>query len=105
MDGEQMMTGAKGRNRERCWIVLGTDGRHVTLGRHSDPAEEEIRAAEQALSAQGQAGWLAVLEGDYWRRRTKMSVLAVRPLADPDSGFDEAVAAFEACRTRALQPA
>jgi hypothetical protein len=99
------MTSVKSCDRERRWIVLGTDGRHVTLGRYSDPSEEEIQAAEQVLTAQGLAGWLAVLEGDYWRRRAMVSVMAVRPLAGPTSGFDEAVAAFEACRMRAVQPA
>ena len=99
------MANIKGQGREHRWIVLGTDGRHVTLGRHSGPAEEEIQAAERALAARGQAGWLAVLKGDYWCRRAKMSVMAVRPLADPTSSFEEAVAAFEASRTRALQPA
>jgi hypothetical protein len=39
---------------ERRWIVLGTDGRHVSLGRDSDPSPEEIEAAEAALLAQGQ---------------------------------------------------
>lgn len=99
------MADANGQGRERRWIVLGMDGRHVTLGRYSDPAEEEIEAAERALVAQGQAGWLAVLEGNYWHRRAKMSVMAVRPLADPTSSFEEAVTAFEASRARALQPA
>ena len=43
---------------ERRWIVLGTDGRYVTLGRASDPSEEEIRRAETSLRAQGLSGWL-----------------------------------------------
>ena len=91
--------------KEHRWIVLGTDGRHVTLGRHSDPTEAEILAAEDQLAKQGLAGWLAVVEGAYWSKRTKLSVLAVRPLAHPTVPFDEAVSAFQTSRSRALAPA
>ncbi len=34
----------------------------MTLGRHSDPSEEEISAAEQALRSQNLSGWLAIME-------------------------------------------
>jgi hypothetical protein len=43
------MPTARERSRERRWIVLGTDGCYVTLGRASDPSEEEVRQAEEAL--------------------------------------------------------
>lgn len=100
------MTNEARRTRgERRWIVLGEDGRHVTLGRHSDPTEAEIAAAGQALAAQGLHGWLAVAEGDYWAKRGSVTLLMVRPLGTPKAAFDAAVAAFEAIRQRALQPA
>lgn len=99
------MASANKRSRERRWIVLGTDGRHVTLGRHSDPTEEEVLAAERSLAAAGLAGWLAVMEGDYYARRGRPSVMMVRPLAAPADAFEDAAAAFEAARARALQPA
>jgi hypothetical protein len=101
----RMMRAARQPRRERRWIVLGEDGRHVTLGRHSDLTEAEIAAAEQALAAQGLHGWLAVAAGDYWARRGRVSLLMVRPLGTPQAAFDEAAAAFEALRRRALQPA
>jgi len=84
-------------NLETRWIVLGTDGRHVTLGRHTDPTQEEVAAAEAALAAQGMAGWLTVVKGAYYARRTP-SLMMVRPLADPACTFDEAAAEFEAKR-------
>lgn len=88
---------------ERRWIVLGEDGRHVTLGRESDPTEAEIAAVEQALEAQRLQGWLAIAEGDYYARRGRVSLLMVRPLGTPQVAFDAAAAAFETLRQRALQ--
>jgi len=49
--------------RERRWVVIGEDGRHATLGWHTDPSEEEINAAEAGLVALRTGGWLAVTEG------------------------------------------
>ena len=94
---------AKEWARERRWIVLGNDGRHVTLGRHTDPTEEEVLAAERSLAASGLAGWLAVMEGDYYAPRGRPSIMMVRPLATPAGAFEDAAAAFEAARAQALQ--
>jgi hypothetical protein len=46
---------------ESRWIVLGTDGRHVSLGR-SEPSEAEVASASDALAAQGLSGWLARMQ-------------------------------------------
>jgi hypothetical protein len=78
--------------RERRWVVLGTDGRYVTLGRASDPSEDEVRSAEQALRTQGLAGWLAVMEGNPYVGAVPR-LLEVRPLAAPDIAFADAAAA------------
>ena len=86
---------------ETRWIVLGTDGRHVTMGRHTDPTPEEVEAAERGLAAQGLAGWLAVMKGGYYVRR-KPSLMMVRPLANPARPFEEAAAEFEAKRKATL---
>lgn len=40
----------------RRWIILVEDGRYSTLGRASDPSEQEIRRAEEALREQGLSG-------------------------------------------------
>ena len=93
------------RDRERRWIVLGTDGRHVTLGRASDPTENEIHATESSLAANGSAGWLAVMEGNYYARHGRPSLMMVRPLAAPIGTFEDAATAFQETRARALQPA
>lgn len=87
------MATAAERSKERRWIVLGTDGRYVTLGRASDPSEEEVRGAEEGLRAQGLAGWLAVMEGNPYVGAAPR-LLEVRPLAQPAVPFADAA---EAC--------
>ncbi len=47
-------------------MLLAGDGRHVWLGRNSDPTEQEIADAGAALDKQRLTGWLAVCRGDYW---------------------------------------
>lgn len=86
------MPTAKERSRERRWVVLATDGRYVTLGRASDPSEEEVRQAEEALRAQGLAGWLAVMEGNPYVGAVP-TLMQVRPIACPAVPFAEAAAA------------
>lgn len=87
---------------ETRWIVLSTDGRHVTLGRHTDPSPEEIAQAEAGLAAQGLEGWLAVMKGGYYQRR-RPSLLMVRPLCDPQGSFSEAVNAFQAAHRETVR--
>ena len=89
----------------RRWIVLGEDGRHATLGRASAPTADELAAAEAALVAQALSGWLAVMGGEYWRRRARLSLFEVQPMASPASAFSKAVAAFEARRAASLAEA
>ena len=93
-----MKTSVK-RMRERRWAVLGEDGRHVWLGRATDPSAEEVDASEDGLRRAGLAGWLVVTEGDYWSARSPMSLHEVRPLASPSIPFTQAVVAFEERRT------
>lgn len=86
---------------ERRWIILGEDGRHVTLGRHSDPSADELAQAEAGLAAQGLAGWLAVMDGGYYLKRTPV-LMMVRPLCNPQRPFADAVDAFQAARKAKL---
>lgn len=89
----------------RRWIVLGQDGRHVTLGRAAPPSAEEIAAASDALNRQGLAGWIATLDGDYWGRGrvTLAPVQTIGAGATPD--WAAAVAAFDQARQRARRAA
>jgi hypothetical protein len=90
---------------ERRWIVLGQDGRHVTLGRAAPPSAEEIAAASDALHRQGLAGWIATLDGDHWGRGrvtlTPVQVIGAGATLD----WPTAVAAFEKTRQRARRAA
>jgi hypothetical protein len=83
------------------WIILGIDGRHITLGRDLDPSPQELAQAEAGLAAQGGSGWLAVMQGAYYSRQ-KPSLMMVRPLCDPRRPFTEAVEAFQAVRKATL---
>ena len=85
---------------ETRWIVLGTDGRHVSLGR-TEPSEAEIATASDALAAQGLSGWLARMQGDYYSRgKVTLEPLQRIGIAH-DADCQAALAAFHAARHRA----
>ena len=85
-----------GNQTDRRWIVLGSDGRYVSLGKASDPSPEEIRGTETALKEQGSSGWLAVMDGSPWGKSLP-TLMEVKPLADPAGSFGEAA---ERCLAR-----
>ena len=74
------------------WMILGADGRHVSLGR-TEPSEPEVVAASDALAAQGLSGWLARMQGDYYSRG-KVIIDFIN-----DSGFG-AIGTPEMCRAQ-----
>lgn len=91
------------RDREKRWIVLADDGRHVTIGRHTDPSEDEIVRAGDGLRANGVGGWLAVTEGVYYSGGP-LSVVMVREIAPTRQTWDAAVSAFMARRRQSIDP-
>jgi len=89
---------------ERRWIILAQDGRHVTMGRAAPPSEAEVETAGAALTAQGLAGWLAILDGNYWSRR-RVTLAPLQILGDCASlDWPAAIIAFTAARQLALRP-
>ena len=82
------------------WMVLGTDGRHVSLGR-TEPSEAEIASASGALAAQGLSGWLARMQGDYYSRRKVTLEPLQRFGTARDTDWLAALTAFHAARHRA----
>ena len=85
---------------ETRWIVLGTDGRHVSLGR-TEPSEAEVMAASDALAAQGLSGWLARMQGEYYSRRGMTLEPLQRIGIAHDADWQAALSAFHAARHRA----
>jgi hypothetical protein len=88
---------------EKRWIILTPDGGHVSIGRRTDPSDDEIEAAAGKLRQAGSGGWLAVMEGSYYGRR-KVTLLMVRAIVPTGGGWETAVAAFEGARQRATTP-
>jgi hypothetical protein len=85
---------------ETRWIVLGADGRHVSLGR-TEPSETEIATASHALAAQGLSGWLVRMQGDYYSRaRVKLEPLRAIGVA-PEANWQAALAALPHSTQRA----
>ncbi|MFN6250898.1 MAG: hypothetical protein ACK4Y5_02285 [Acetobacteraceae bacterium] len=85
---------------ETRWMVLGADGRHVSLGR-TEPNEAEIATASDALAAQGLSGWLTRMQGDYYSRGKVTLEPLQRIGADHEADWQAALAAFHAARRRA----
>ena len=85
---------------ETRWIVLGADGRHVSLGR-TEPSEAEVLVASDTLAAQGLSGWLVRLEGDYYSRGKVTLEPLQRIGAEHEADWQAALAAFHAARHRA----
>ena len=85
---------------ETRWMVLGTDGRHVSLG-CTAPSEAEVMAASDALAAQGLSGWLARMQGDYYSRgKVTLEPLQRIGIAH-DADWQVALAASRVARYRA----
>jgi len=82
--------------RDPRWVLLAETGEYSTLGRHREPDEDDIAAAEAALAQVGRAGWLAVMSHSA-HARTAPEFVMVRPLRNPRIPFEEAVQAYR-CR-------
>ena len=87
------------------WIVLGADGRHMSLGRATSPTEVEIIGVSDALTAQGLSGWLACMQGDYYSRGKVTLAPLKRIGADHEADWQAALAAFQRLRVLALAQA
>ena len=85
---------------ESRWMVLGSDGRHVSLGR-TEPSEAEIAVASDALAAQGLTGWLARMQGEYYSRRKVTLEPLQRIGIAHEADSQAALTAFHASRHRA----
>lgn len=88
------------------WIVLASDGRHASVGRHTDPSPDDVARIVATLEGQGIGGWLCRMEGNYHSVSGRVTVLGVRALAGaaPDgNSWQVANRAFSEARS-ALYP-
>jgi hypothetical protein len=83
---------------EQRWIVLGADGRHMSLGRATLPTDIEVTVTSNALAAQGLSGWLARMQGDYYSRGKVTLEPLKRIGADREADWQAALAVFHAAR-------
>ena len=83
--------------REKRWLIIAQDGRHVTLGRHTSPAPDEISTAGSQLDKLGLAGWLVVSEGAYYSNGA-VDLLFVKPITKLIGNWDKANSAFYSIR-------
>ena len=90
---------------QQRWIVLGADGRHISLGRAPPPTDMEIIGVSDALTAQGLSGWLACMQGDYYSRGKVTLELLQRIGAAHEPDWQAALAAFQRLRGLALAQA
>ena len=99
LEGNKARGGERGHAMEQLmetrWLILTTDGHHVTLGRHRDPEPEDIEKAEQALLEQSRSGWLVLMKGAYYAR-TKPQLMIVRAMGEPGDAWEKAVDGFAA---------
>jgi hypothetical protein len=86
--------------RERRWLIVAHDGRHVTVGRATDPTDEEVERAGAALLDLGLGGWLVVMEGFYHRPGSEPHLLVVRQISPCSTTWEEAAGRFESIRNR-----
>ena len=78
---------------EQRWIVLDTDGRHVSPGRN-EPSDAEVMAASVALAAQGLSGWPACMQDAYYSLGRVMLEPLQRIGADHEADSQTALTAF-----------
>ena len=84
---------------ERRWLIIAGDGRHVTVGRHTDPSPAEIERAETQLDAMATDGWLVVSEGIY-HSDEPITLLMVRRVAGEAGTWEEAERLWHEIRER-----
>ena len=85
---------ASAADRERRWLVVTADGRHVTVGRGTDPTEEEIHMLSRQVDELGVAAWLAIQAGDYHDPDAALELMEVRRIGRREGNWEQARAAF-----------
>jgi hypothetical protein len=82
---------------DRRWVVITPEGQVATVGRASDPSENELAALEQALLSRCKGGWLAIQSHSLYQASFPEFV-EVRRLGEPAETFESAVQALRSSR-------
>ena len=94
MDTRDEATRQEDGRSDRRWVVVADDGSISTLGRATDPTEDELIRVEEALSSRGGGGWLAVQSHSFHRAPPFPTFAAVRRLGAEGLTFEDAMAAL-----------
>ena len=74
----------------------------MTLGRDTDPSEDEIHSLDTHIEELGIAAWLVSQSGDYYNPSIEPDLLEVRRIGRSSGNWEDARAAFLAIRKRGL---
>ena len=77
---------------DRRWVLVMDDGTVSTLGRATDPTEEELARVEEMLAAQGVGGWLAIQSHSAYRGPPPPTFVEVRRVGSDGKTFEDVVA-------------
>lgn len=81
-------------------MILASDGRHVTLGRHRRPTEAELVRAAEALETERLAGWFVRMRGTYYGEG-EPTLDRLRLLTGRRGDWSRAVSLFRSLRSQA----
>jgi len=84
------------------YIVLGDDGRHVSLTRGAMPVAEDVRQIGEVLQRQGKGGWLVRMDGDYWAEVGRLDLTEMALITSTSTTFFAATHVFHAKRRVSL---
>ena len=96
--------GKEATQRERRWLIVVETGQHVTIGRHTDPTDDEIAQVASQLDSAGLAGWLVVSEGGYYQR-TPVTLMMVRQITSKPGDWPAAERLWHQRRERSTEDA
>lgn len=80
-------------------MLMGEDGRHITIGRHG-VTEADIARAETALQAAGLSGWVVESDRGFYDRG-RPTITVTRTVGAPSVAPADAIKAFLALRRQA----
>ncbi|MEN3174931.1 hypothetical protein ABDK75_02765 [Gluconobacter sp. OJA] len=80
------------------WLIIAEDGRHVSLGRHTSPTEDELNVVEKGLLSQGLGGWLVRTMGNYYDRKKSYNIFVEKQIAPASVTWEVAETRFSKIR-------